>query len=92
LVNVIDDAKNLHRMNHLCNLWFGNIEKALSKYLNDILYSNFDEIDPILCVTASISVVICALDKEFNHSANYPKGLGELFLKWIREYYRGVLL
>jgi hypothetical protein len=45
-----------------------------------------------LQVAASISALIRAVDKEFSLSANYPKGHGELFLAWIKEYYPGVLL
>jgi hypothetical protein len=37
LVEVSDDILDLDCMNHLCNVWIGNIEKALSKYLNDLL-------------------------------------------------------
>eukprot|EP00956_Cyclotella_meneghiniana_P043804 scaffold288481_cov139-Cyclotella_meneghiniana.AAC.1 len=72
-------------MNHLRNVWIGGMEKALSKYLNELLRGSLDEIDPMLRVTASISALIRAIDKEFSLSANYPKGHGELFLEWLRE-------
>ena len=85
-------AYDLDCMNHLRNVWFGNMEKELSKHLNTLLRSNIEEIDPKLRVTASISAIIRALDKEFSLSANYRKGHGELFLEWIREYHPGVLL
>lgn len=65
---------------------------SLTKRLNEILRSSLDEIDSKLRVTASISVIIRALDKEFSLSANYPKGHGELFLEWMRENYPGALL
>lgn len=39
-----------------------------------------------------MSVIIRAVDNEFSLSANYPKGHGQLFLEWIREYYPGVFL
>ncbi len=64
----------------------------LSTHLNALLRSSLDEIDPQLWVTASISTIIRAIDKEFSLSSNYPKGHGELFLEWIREHYPGVLL
>jgi hypothetical protein len=32
-------------MHHLCNVWFGNMEKKLTKKLNVILRSDLDEID-----------------------------------------------
>ena len=66
--------------------------KGSFKSLNALLRSNIDEIDPKLRVVASISAIIRAIDKEFSLSANYPKGHGELFLEWIREYHPGVLL
>jgi len=78
-------------MNHLQNVWFGNV-KALSTHLNTLLRSSLDEIDPQLRVTASISAVIRAIDKEFSLSSNYPKGHGEMFREWVREYYPGMLL
>ena len=68
------------------------MEKKLTKSLNTILRSSLDEIDPKLRVTASISAVIRAIDKEFSLSANYPKGHGELFLEWMRENHPGELL
>jgi hypothetical protein len=92
LVEASDDILDLDCMNHLRNVWVGNMEKSLSKYLNDLLRCSLDEIDPRLRVAASISALIRAVDKEFSLSANYPKGHGELFLSWIKEYYPGVLL
>jgi hypothetical protein len=79
-------------MNHLRNVWFGSMEKTLTMELNLHLCASCDKIDPKLRVTTSMSAIICAVDKEFSLSANYPKGHGKLFLEWIREYYPGVLL
>jgi hypothetical protein len=79
-------------MNHLRNVWFGGVEKALTKHLNEILRTSLDEIDSKLRVTSSISAVIRAIDKEFSLSANYPKGHGELFKAWMKENYSGALL
>ncbi|KAL7552655.1 hypothetical protein ACHAWF_015887 [Thalassiosira exigua] len=79
-------------MHHLRNVWLGGMEKALTKRLNEILRSSLDEIDPKLRVTASISAIIRAIDKEFSLSANYPKGHGELFLEWMRDNHLGELL
>ena len=90
-VEMVDNAYNLDCMNHQHNVWFGKMEKEKSKYLNDTLHSSLDEIDPKILVTAFISAIIGAFDKEFSLSANFPKGHDELFLKWIREYYPGVL-
>jgi ligand-binding sensor domain-containing protein len=82
LVEASDDILDLDCMNHLRNVWVGNMEKSLSKYLNDLFCCSLDEIDPRLRVAASISALIRAVDK----------GHGELFLAWIKEYYLGVLL
>ena len=79
-------------MHHLRNVWFGNMEKALTKLLNILLRDCLNEIDPTLRVTASISALIRAMDKEFSLSANYPKGHGQLFLEWLKDKYPGILL
>ena len=79
-------------MNHLRNVWFGGMEKTLTRELNLHLHASLDEIDPRLRVTTSMSAIIRAVDKEFSLLANYPKGQGKLILEWIREYYPGVLL
>ena len=73
-------------------VWFWNVDKALSTPLNALLRSSLDEIDPQLRVTVSISAVIRAVDKEFSLLSNYPKGHGELFREWVREYYPGMQL
>jgi hypothetical protein len=92
LVDMIDGlAYDLDCMNHLHNVWFGGIEKSLTKHLNQMLRSSLDEIDTNLRVSSSISAVIRAIDKEFSLSANYPKGHGELFKSWIKENHPGVL-
>ena len=92
LVETIKDCYEFDCMHHLRNVWFGNMEKRLTKKLNLILRSSLDEIDPTLRVSASISAMIRAIDKEFSLSANYPKGHGQLFLEWMREKHPGALL
>ena len=87
-----DGANEYDCMHHLRNVWFGNMEKALTKELNAILQESLSEIDPKLRVTASISAIIRAVDKEFSLSANYPKGHGDLFAEWMRENHSGELL
>ncbi len=68
------------------------MEKVLTKELNILLQSSLDEIDPQLGVTLSMSVILCAVNKDFSLSANYPKGHRKPFLEWIREHHPGVLL
>ena len=87
-----DDTYDLDCMNHLRNVWFGGVEKSLTKHLNEILRTSLDEIDSKLRVTSSISAVIRATDKEFSLSANYPKGDGELFKAYMKKEYPGALL
>jgi hypothetical protein len=77
---------------HLRNVWFGSMEKKLTVSLNILLRSFLDIIDPKLHVTASISAIIRAVDKEFSLLANYPKSHGELFLEWPRGNDAGELL
>ena len=61
LVECADGISDLDCMNHLRNVWVGNMEKALSKYLNDFLRCSLDDIDPKLRVVASIGAVIRAV-------------------------------
>ena len=66
--------------------------KSLSKYLKVYLRSDLDCIDSRLRVSPNIESILRAADKEFSLSANYPKGHGELFHKWIEEHHPGAIL
>ena len=88
----VDGLHSFDCMQHIRNVWIGNMEKALTSELNNILRNSLDEIDPKLRVTSSISAIIRAVDKEFSLSANYPKGHGALFAQWMRDYHPGELL
>ena len=92
LVEKIPGSFDYDCMNHLRNVWFGNMEKKLTKHLNGMLRTSLDNVDPSLRVSASITAIIRAIDKEFSLSANYPKGHGELFLEWMRDKHPGELL
>jgi hypothetical protein len=92
LTDMIVGSYDYDCMHHLRNVWFGGMEKKLTVSLNILLRSSLDIIDPKLRVTASISAIIRAVDKEFSLSANYPKGHGELFLEWMRANHPGELL
>ena len=74
LVEEVPGTYNFDCMHRLRNVWFGGMEKALTKRLNEILKQSVEEINPQLRVSASISAVIRAIDKEFSLLANYPKG------------------
>ncbi len=76
LTKMIDGSYDYDCMHHLRNVWFGGMEKKLTVSLIILLWSSLDIIDPKLRVTASISAIIRAVDKEFSLLANYPKGHG----------------
>jgi hypothetical protein len=92
LCQLVDGALDYNCMNHLRNVWFGGMEKTLTREPNLHLCASLDKIDPKLRVTTSMSAIIHAIDKEFSLLANYPKGHSKLFLEWIREYYPVALL
>ena len=58
LVVIVDGCYEYDCMHHLRNVWFGNMEKKLTKQLNLLLRSDLDKIDPRLRVTASVSALI----------------------------------
>ena len=78
--------------NHLRNVWLGGMTKSVSTYLKNYLGSDLDCIDSRLRVSPNIESILRAADKEFSLSANYPKGHGELFHKWIEEHHPGAIL
>ena len=93
LVEII--GGNIHKMDcmhHLRNVWLGGAENALTSYLNVLLNDSLDNIDKNLRVSASISNLIRAFDKEFIIAANYRKGRGEVFKEWIKSNHPGELL
>jgi hypothetical protein len=57
-----------------------------------MLRDSLGKIDSSLCVSTMFMAFAGAYDKEFSLAANYPKGHGELFVKWIKENYPGELL
>ena len=79
-------------MHHLRNVHLKGVEKALTTYLNTYLKDTIEDIDPSLCVSSSMSALIRAFDKEFSLCANYCKGHGMLFNKWMKEHHAGELL
>ena len=78
--------------NHLRNVWLGGMTKALSSHLRGILLNDLDNIEKRLRVSTSIENILRAVDKEFSLAANYPKGHGELFRKWIETHHPGAVL
>ena len=66
IVDMVEGTKEFDCMNHLRCVWFGNMEKALTKELNTLVKSDLDEIDPHLYVSTSISAILRAMYKEFS--------------------------
>ena len=78
LSNIVGDKVWEQDCQHyLRNVWFKEMEKALTKKLNEILKDDLDEIASELRITTSFSVIDYAYDKGFSHNANYVKGFGK---------------
>ena len=63
--------------------------KVLSNFMRDQLQDELDCIDQRLRVSPNIEMVLRAVDKEFSLCANYPKGHGEIFGKWMSKNHPG---
>ena len=68
------------------------MEKEISSYLTNILRSSLDDIDPTLSVKTLFSALARAYDKGLSISANYPKGFGGFFIKWIMDKHPGYVM
>jgi hypothetical protein len=73
-------------------VWAKAVEIELSKYLTVMLRDSLNTIASSIWVSTMFTPFAQAYDKEFSLSANYPKGHGELFAKWMKENYPGELL
>ena len=78
--------------NHMRNVWIGAITKRMSAYLNELLAADLDAIDFRYRVSTMMDAVLRAVDKEFSLPANYPKGHGDFFKHWLKQYHPGALL
>jgi hypothetical protein len=78
--------------NHLRNVWIGAIEILLSRKVTQILVEELAVIPPHLRVKCDIGNVCLCVDKEFNFTANYAKGDGDLFHDRMRRYHPGELM
>ncbi len=78
--------------NHLRNVGIGAIEIHLSRRVTQILVEELALIPPNLCVKCDIGNVCRCVDKEFNFTANYPKGHGNAFHDWMRRFHPGELM
>jgi hypothetical protein len=77
---------------HLRNVWFGQVERKLSKALKLVLEDSVDAIDPSLRVTTSPSNFYVAVYKGTSITNNYAKGYGEDFFMYMKEHHNGELL
>ena len=68
------------------------MEKMVTAQLRDILRDSMEHIAPELRVTCVFSAMARAWDKFFSLSANYPKGQGEHFARWLKKKRPGVPL
>ena len=75
--------------NHLQNTWMDHVETYLACKLEDHLKHNLELIPLHLRVTCHLSDLLIQVDKEFNFSANYPKGHGDAFHDWLKKYHHG---
>ena len=75
--------------NYLRNIWMDAVEIFLGKSLGRVLKDDLDLIPPNLHVTCRLSKLLIQIDKEYNFSANYPKGHGDEFHDWLCRYFPG---
>jgi hypothetical protein len=74
--------------NHLRNTWMDQVELYLIRSLENHLKESFDIIPPHLRVTCRLSELLIQVDKEYNYTANCPKGHDDAFHDWLHKYHR----
>ena len=93
--DMTDDQINIFVLdcwNHLRNVWIGEMNRVLSKYLADLMREDLELIDSMLRVTTKFDMVLRAVDKEFSLNCNYCKGHGDEFNTWMKMYHPGSFL
>ena len=75
--------------NHLRNTWMDHIETYMAGKLEEHLKNNLELIPLNLRVACRLSELLIQIDKEYNFSANYPKGHGDEFDDWLHRYFPG---
>ena len=75
--------------NHLRNIWIGATNKCLSKYLNELLGEDLEQLDNNLRISTNFDSVLFAIDKCFSLCCNYSKGSGAKFQAWMKQYHLG---
>ncbi len=73
--------------NHLRNIWMDHIEIFLGRKLQEYLQNDLELIPSNLRVACRLSELLIQIDKEYNFSANYPKGHGDAFHNWLKRFH-----
>ena len=72
---------------HLRNIWFGRVTTQFSKTLANLLQDDLAKVPAILCISTEINDLLQCVEKEFGFNANYAKGHGSMFEKWMHTYH-----
>ena len=75
--------------NHLRNTWMDHVENYLVGKLEDHRKNDLELFPTHLRVACRLSELLIQVDKEYNFSANYPKGHGDAFNDYLRMYHPG---
>ena len=78
-----------HCFNHLRNIWMGAVELYLTKKMIDVFKHDLELIPFQYRVACSLSELLIQVDKEYNFTANYPKGSGEAYHDWKQRFRPG---
>ena len=80
-------------LHYFRNVWIAAAIDAFTLKLAQLLEHDLAIIPSHLRVNTSMENLLRAIDKEFNLTANYPKGKGDMFHDWwMEKYYPGELL
>ena len=77
---------------HMRNVWFGNVIKHLSKFLQDIMEDDMAELPSVLQITTEIDDLLRCIEKLLAETAQYAKGCGTLFMEYMNAFHIGVYL
>ena len=94
---LIDDSVNgvVHSMffhNHMHNVWVNNVLHFLTEFLRAHLNDSLDNVVPQLRDSPGFMSLACFIDKMSSIFANYPKGIGEVFRRWMMDDHSGEIL
>jgi hypothetical protein len=78
--------------NHTWCVWFGHISNYLGHKLEEHLREDLKLIPNQLHDTCCLSKILIQVDKEYNLTANNPKGHGDDFNDWLCQYHPLLLM